>query len=65
VTKADLKKSHDEMAKFLLYLCRFSDIEHDAYRTGTTERHYQRARRLIKRAGLKYDPKTSHKQGAP
>ena len=56
--KAELQKSHDAMAKFLVHLCRFSDVRLGGCRTVTVEGHYQKALRLIKRAGFKYsDPK--------
>lgn len=54
MTKAELQKSHDAMARFLVSLCRFSDIHWGGRRTGDTERRYQRALKLIKRAGFKY-----------
>jgi hypothetical protein len=56
VTKLELQKSHDAMARFLVALCRFSDVVHNGYRSAKTEEHYLKARRLLKRAGAKYQP---------
>lgn len=58
MTKAELQKSHDAMAKYLIYLCRFSDVHWGGRREGDTEKHYQRALRLIKQAGFKYERRT-------
>jgi hypothetical protein len=54
MTKAELQKSHDSMAKFLAELCRFSDEMYGGYRTGDCDRHYRKAVRLLKRAGHEY-----------
>ena len=51
-----LKKSHDAMAHYLIYLCRFSDEEWHGKRTEKVEEHYRQARELITQAGFKYDP---------
>lgn len=53
-TKVQLKKSHDAMARFLVSLCRDSD-ERLIHRTDEAQRQYDRAQRLIRAAGLKYD----------
>jgi hypothetical protein len=65
MTETELQKSHDAMARFLLYLCRYSDAyigECNRYsgRTVEVEEHYQKARRLIKRAGFSYNPSKIH-----
>jgi len=65
MTKAELQKSHDAMAKYLVYLCRFSDVKWNGYRDDDCEKHYLRARGLIKRAGFKYDPKTRNEGLGP
>lgn len=57
MTKAELQKSHDAMVKFLTHLCKFSDEHWLGYREPICEEHYQKARRLIKQAGVKYAPK--------
>ena len=58
MTKEQLKKSHDTMARFLVYLCRESDDQETAGipRTSKAEKKYERARRLIRSAGFKYEP---------
>jgi hypothetical protein len=58
MTKAELQKSHDALARFLVHLCRFSDnrIPTHGVRMPEVEEHYQGARKLIKRAGFKYAP---------
>lgn len=58
MTKAELKKSHDAMARFLKSLCEFSDKECGANRNPDTERRYKKARRLLRNAGVNYDPLT-------
>lgn len=57
MTKAQLQKSHDAMAKFLVALCKHSDTKYRGYREPKVEDNYQTARKLIKRAGFKYEPK--------
>ena len=56
-TKADIKRTHDEMARFLIELCAYSDSAWGSSRTADTKRRYNKARRLIRRAGFKYEPK--------
>lgn len=53
----DLKKSHDAMARFLIGLCRLSDVQWKGQRTAATNIRYRQARRLIKQAGFKYEPR--------
>lgn len=57
MTKAQLKKSHDAMARFIRSLCRRSDKVHGADRSPYTEKSYRRALRLLKNAGVHYKPK--------
>ena len=52
-----LQKSHDAMVRFLIHLCRVSDEQWGGYRDEPTDKRYKRARRLIKQAGFKYEPK--------
>jgi hypothetical protein len=56
MTKTELQKLNSDMVKFLIGLCRLSDDYWSANRTPDTERRYQKARRLIARAGHKYEP---------
>lgn len=56
MTKADLRSSHDAMARFIKHLCRFSDTYYNGHRSSTVDKHYRRARRLLKKAGIKYQP---------
>ena len=56
MTKAKFKALNVEMARFLIALCIHSDKVWGARRGETTERHYRRAIRLIRRAGLNYKP---------
>lgn len=56
MTRAELQKSHDAMTRFLKSLCRYSDTVYRGYRSETAEENYQKARRLLKRAGVKYEP---------
>jgi hypothetical protein len=56
MTPAELRKSHDRMAQFLLHLLVFSDKKGHAKRTPIVEVHYQQALMLVRKAGLKYDP---------
>ena len=51
-----LRKSHDEMAAFLLRLLEFSDQKGQPKRSQVVEKHYQEALRLVRQAGLKYEP---------
>lgn len=55
MTKADIKKTHDAMARFLIGLCVYSD-KYGLNRSSDAERRYRTARRLIRRAGFKYEP---------
>jgi hypothetical protein len=50
-------KTHDAMAKFLIGLCRLSDVQWKGQRTADTNERYKRARQLIEQAGFKYKPK--------
>jgi hypothetical protein len=52
MTKAELKKSHDAMARFLIKLCRHND----ASWYGASD-EYRQARKLIEKAGMKYKPR--------
>lgn len=56
MTKAELQKSHDAMARYIKFLCHNSDTRHAGHRTENCEKHYQKARKLLKRAGFKYEP---------
>ena len=38
-----MKRTHDAMAKYLIYLCRISDEKWKAYRTKDVEKHYMKA----------------------
>lgn len=60
MTKAQLKKSHDAMARFILSLCRFSDTAWHGQRDTHVEKQHLRARRLLKNAGVKYEPKQNN-----
>lgn len=61
MTKAELKKSHDAMARFIVELCRYSDRMYgDSHRGTKTKQHYARAMRLLNCAGIKYE---SHSKG--
>ena len=51
---ADLRKSHDEMAQFLLRMLRYSDSAWKGKRVKIVEAHYQEALRLVKQAGFAY-----------
>lgn len=55
MTKAELQKSHDAMARFLVERCRESDKW--AMRSPQVERVYIKARKLIEQAGFKYGQK--------
>ena len=50
-----LRRSHDAMARFLLSLLKFSDKKGMAQREPAVERHYQRALKLVRRAGFEYE----------
>ena len=54
---ADIVKCHDEMAHFLIGLCRLSDVQWKGKRTKDTNERYKQARQLIKQAGFKYEPR--------
>lgn len=56
-TKAELKKSHDAMAKFLVEICDQSDrVYGPARRHSRVSKAYRKAIRLIEAAGFKYPP---------
>ena len=57
MTNAELKRSHDAMARFLIRVCRDSDERFSGNRSDIAQRHYNVARRLIKQAGMKYEPR--------
>jgi hypothetical protein len=52
----ELRMTHDAMARFLLQMLKYSDKEWRSKRTRIVEKHYQEALRLVRRAGLKYEP---------
>jgi hypothetical protein len=54
MTKAELQKSHDDMARFLIELCRYSDEHWYGLRDPETNKRYLKAVRLLKRAGQEY-----------
>jgi hypothetical protein len=54
MNKAELKKSHDAMAVLLRGLCQYSDDYYNGRREMETERRYQKAKRLLRRAGFPY-----------
>ena len=54
MTKTELKKSHDSLAKFVLHLVRTSD-RINVPRSLRAQKNYERALRVLKQAGIKYD----------
>lgn len=54
MTKAQVQKSHDAMAKFLIKLCRHSDDKWNGRRKADCNKDYNLARKLIKAAGFPY-----------
>lgn len=56
-TKATIKSQRDAMARLLLALCKQSDTLYGGQRQPATEKYYQTARRLLRRAGFKYEPR--------
>ena len=56
MTKAEMKKSHDAMARFLKALCLSSDTKWNGSREPKAEANYQKALKLLKGAGFKYEP---------
>jgi hypothetical protein len=61
MTKSDIKKTSDEMAKLLIKLCRYSDGAWLGNRSKRAETDYKKARRLIRQAGFEYEPKSPAK----
>jgi hypothetical protein len=55
-TKAQIKRSHDDMARFIRALCQRSDEIHYC-RADDAEERYQRALVLLRRAGFPYERK--------
>ena len=55
MTDEQLRKSHDEMAAFLMELCHISD-HWFITRTSSAEEQYQKARALLVQAGFDYEP---------
>lgn len=60
MTKAEIKKSHDAMANFLVKLARYSDTIYSGNRSEAGQKHYLSALRLIRKAGFKYTQPNHH-----
>ncbi len=53
-----LRRTHDAMARFLLKMLKFSDDDRTwaGRRVPVVEKQYQQALRLVREAGLTYEP---------
>ncbi len=57
----EVRKRHDAMARLLLRVLAHSDTVWKAKRSKRADAHYREALRLVREAGLKYEPPVDKK----